>query len=60
MGGECLSQDPQVHIDKLLLELDSLDNRTGDARKALEDNKEDGIVQSAKALGHAHEGLHGM
>ncbi|KAG1868139.1 hypothetical protein C8R48DRAFT_671601 [Suillus tomentosus] len=58
VGGECLSQDPQVHTDKLLLELDSLDSRTSDARKALEDNKEDGIVQSAKALGHAHEGLH--
>ncbi|KAG1803153.1 hypothetical protein EV424DRAFT_338779 [Suillus variegatus] len=58
VGGECLSQDPQVHIDELLLELDSLDSRTNDARNALEDNKEDVIVQSAKALGHAHEGLH--
>ncbi|KAG2115816.1 uncharacterized protein F5147DRAFT_674779 [Suillus discolor] len=58
VGGECLSQDPQVHIDELLLELDSLDSRTGDARKALEDNKEDDIAQSAKALGHAYEGLH--
>ncbi|KAG1806459.1 uncharacterized protein HD556DRAFT_1436418 [Suillus plorans] len=58
VGGECLSQDPQVHIDELLVELDSLDSRTGGARKALEDNEDDGIVQSAKALGHAHEGLH--
>ncbi|KAG2115818.1 uncharacterized protein F5147DRAFT_381763 [Suillus discolor] len=58
VGGECLSQDPQVHIDELLLELDSLDSRTNDARNALDDNKEDDIVQSAKALGHAHEGLH--
>ncbi|KAG2155138.1 uncharacterized protein EDB93DRAFT_1131428 [Suillus bovinus] len=58
IGGECLSQDPQVPIDELLLELDSLDSRTNDARVALEDNKEDGIVSSAKALEHTYEGLH--
>lgn len=56
VGGECLSKYPQVHIDELLLELDSLDSRTNDARMALlEENKEDGVVRSAKALGH---GLH--
>ncbi|KAG1782930.1 hypothetical protein EV702DRAFT_1274453 [Suillus placidus] len=59
VGGECLSKYPQVPIDELLLELDLLDSRTNDARMALlEENKEDGIVRSAKALGHAHEGLH--
>ncbi|KAG1892077.1 hypothetical protein F4604DRAFT_1697243 [Suillus subluteus] len=53
VGGECLSKYPQVHIDELLLELDSLDSRTNDARMALlEENKEDGVVRSAKALGH--------
>ncbi|KAG2156425.1 hypothetical protein DEU56DRAFT_234799 [Suillus clintonianus] len=59
VGGECLSTHPQVPIDELLLELDVLDTRTNDARTALlEENNEDGVVQSAKALGHAHEGLH--
>lgn len=60
VGGECLSKSPQVPIDELLLALDLLDSRTNDARMALlEENQEDGIVRSAKALGHAHEGLHG-
>ncbi|KAG2349274.1 hypothetical protein BDR05DRAFT_1056135 [Suillus weaverae] len=60
VGGECLSKSPQVPIDELLLALDLLDNRTNDARMALlEENQEDDIVRSAKALGHAHEGLHG-
>ncbi|KAG1735045.1 hypothetical protein EDB19DRAFT_1910886 [Suillus lakei] len=59
VGGECLSKHPQVHIDELLLELDALDSRTNDARTALlEENNEDGIVRSVKALGCAHEGLH--
>lgn len=58
VGGECLSKHPQVHINELLLELDSLDSRTNDARMALlEENNEDGVVRSAKALGHALEGL---
>lgn len=53
-----MSKHPQVHINELLLELDSLDSRTNDARMALlEDNNEDGVVRSAKALGHVLEGL---
>jgi hypothetical protein len=58
VGGECLSKHPEVPIDHLLLELEALDTRTNAAHAALvkEDN-EDGIVQSAKALGH--EGPHG-
>jgi hypothetical protein len=57
-----LSKHPQVYINELLLELDSLESRTNDARMALlEENNEDGVVRSAKALGHAVEGLaHGM
>lgn len=62
VGGECLSKHPQVYINELLLELDSLESRTNDARMALlEENNEDGVVRTAKALGHAVEGLaHGM
>ncbi|KAG1768716.1 hypothetical protein EDD22DRAFT_949400 [Suillus occidentalis] len=58
VGGECLSKHPQVHINELLLELDSLESHTNDARMALlEENNEDGVVRTAKALGHAVEGL---
>lgn len=58
VGGECLSKHPQVHINELLLELDSLESRTNDARMALlEENDQDGVVRNAKALGHALEGL---
>lgn len=58
VGGECLSKHPQVYINELLLELDSLESRTNDARMALlEENNEDGVVRTAKALGHAVEGL---
>src|SRR6267154_2578418 len=59
VGGEFLTKHPEVPIDNLLLELDVLDTRTNDARAALvkEDN-EDGVVQSAKALGR--ESLYGV
>lgn len=58
VGGECLSKYPQIHIDELLLELDSLDSRANDARMTLlEENAEDGLVRSAKALGYVHKDL---
>ncbi|KAG0703848.1 hypothetical protein DFH29DRAFT_914338, partial [Suillus ampliporus] len=59
VGGECLSKHPEVPIDELLLELDTLDTRTNDARTALvRENNGDGIVRNAKALGHVHECQH--
>ncbi|KAG2357963.1 hypothetical protein BDR07DRAFT_316899 [Suillus spraguei] len=59
VGGECLSRYPQVPIDELLLELDSLDSRTNDARTTLLEENKDGVVRCAKALGYMHE-LHVM
>ncbi|KAG1752416.1 uncharacterized protein EDB91DRAFT_1243185 [Suillus paluster] len=59
VGGECLSQHPEVPIDELLLELDALDIRTNDARTTLAtENNEDDIVRCAKALGHVYKDLH--
>jgi hypothetical protein len=59
VGGKCLSKHPEVPIDELLLELEALDTRTNAARAALaKENNEDGVIQSAKALGH--ESLHGV
>lgn len=55
VGGECLSKYPQAPIDELLLELDSLDGRTNDARTTLLEEDKDSVVRCAKALGHVQE-----
>ncbi|OAX33053.1 hypothetical protein K503DRAFT_776013 [Rhizopogon vinicolor AM-OR11-026] len=58
VGGACLSKHAEVPIHSLFLELDALETHTNAARSALvKDNDEDldGVVRSAKALGH--EGL---
>ena len=59
VGGSCLNKHPEIPINELLLELEALDARASDARASLiKENKQDGVIQCAKALGH--EGLHGV
>jgi len=59
VGGSCLNKHPEIPINELLLELEALDVRASDARVSLtKENKQDGVIQCAKALGH--EGLYGV